>query len=99
MISHSEAIHLEFLEPISAGTVKEILKRSPGIEVMDDPDSFVYPMPINVEGRDEVFIGRIRQDESYSNGVLLWAVSDNLRKGAALNAIQIAENIIDRGLL
>lgn len=99
MVGHSEAIHMEFAGPISATQVRDALSIAPGILVLDDPVSNVYPMAIDAEGKDEVFVGRIREDVSISNGVSMWVVSDNLRKGAALNAIQIAEEILKRNLL
>ena len=99
MISHSEAVHIEFTQPIAPGEVREVLSTFPGIRVLDDPPSNVYPMPIDAEGRDEVLVGRIRQDMSHPKGIAMWIVSDNLRKGAALNAIQIAEEVISRELL
>ena len=99
MVSHSEAVHVEFTHPIGPGEVREILSGFPGVSVVDDPEDAVYPMPVDAEGRDEVFVGRIRQDISHPNGVAMWLVSDNLRKGAALNGIQIAEEVLSRGLL
>ena len=98
-VSHSEAVHVEFSRPISPDEVREVLSGFPGIKVVDDPASNVYPMPIDAAGRDEVFVGRIRQDISHPNGIAMWIVSDNLRKGAALNALQIAEEVVSRGLL
>jgi len=99
MVSHGEAVHIEFRYNMSANVVREILSTAPGVIVLDDPDSNLYPMPVCAEGEDEVFVGRIRQDLSSSTGVALWLVSDNLRKGAALNAIQIAEEVLNRDLL
>ena len=99
MLSHSEAIHIEFAEPVAPDDARGILSAFPGVEVLDDPPANVYPMPIDAAGRDEVFVGRIRQDTSHPNGIAMWIVTDNLRKGAATNALQIAEEIIDRGLL
>jgi aspartate-semialdehyde dehydrogenase len=99
MVSHSEAVHVEFTHPISPDEVREILSGFPGVEVVDDPDGDVYPMPVDAEGRDEVFVGRIRRDISHPNGIAMWLVSDNLRKGAALNGLQIAEEALSRGLL
>jgi aspartate-semialdehyde dehydrogenase len=89
--AHSESINIETEKKITAYEARKILKAAPGVVVMDDPKKGLYPMPIDAEGRDEVFVGRIREDESIKNGLNLWVVSDNLRKGAALNAIQIAE--------
>lgn len=92
--SHSEAVNIETEKKITAKEVKELLSKAPGVKVVDDTKKLEYPMPINVSERDEVFVGRIREDESIPNGVNMWIVSDNLRKGAALNAIQIAEVLI-----
>ncbi len=98
-VSHSAAVHVEFSHPIAPAEVRDILSGFPGVAVVDDPNSSVYPMPIDAEGRDEVFVGRIRRDISHPNGIAMWVVSDNLRKGAGLNAIQIAEEILSRELL
>ena len=99
LVSHSEALHIEFASPMSPAKVREILSSFPGIKVLDDPGTNVYPMPIDAAGKDEVFVGRIRQDVSHPNGIAMWVVSDNLRKGAATNAIQIAEEVLSRDLL
>ena len=99
MVGHSEAIHIEFAGPISPADVREILSNFPGISVLDDPGANVYPMPVDAAGKDDVFVGRIRQDVSHPNGIAMWVVSDNLRKGAATNAIQIAEEVLRRNLL
>ena len=96
-ISHSEAIHIEFTEPMSPDTARRILAEAPGVRVLDDPDISLYPQPWSVAGSDEVFVGRIRQDASHSHGLAMWVVADNLRKGAALNAVQIAETMVERG--
>ena len=98
-VSHSEAVHIEFTHPISPTEVREIVSGFPGVKVVDDPQSNVYPMPIEAAGHDDVFVGRIRQDISHPNGVAMWIVSDNLRKGAGLNALQIAEEVLSRELL
>ena len=98
-VSHSAAVHVEFANPIEPGDVREILSAFPGVSVVDDPHSSVYPMPIDAEGHDDVFVGRIRRDISHPNGIAMWVVSDNLRKGAGLNAMQIAEEILSRELL
>lgn len=98
-VCHSEAIHIEFDRPVSPGEVRETLSAFPGVAVLDDPESSVYPMPVHAEGKDEVFVGRIRRDISHPNGIAMWVVSDNLRKGAALNALQIAEEVLSRELL
>ena len=97
--AHSEAANLEFERPISAAQARDILSRAPGVVVIDDPANGGYPMPIQASGRDEVFVGRIREDSTVPNGLNIWIVSDNLRKGAALNAVQIAEKMIEMGLL
>ena len=96
-IGHSEAVHIEFSEPMSAETVRRILAEAPGVKVLDDPNVSLYPLPWSVAGSDEVFVGRIRSDASHSCGVAMWVVADNLRKGAALNAVQIAEAMVERG--
>lgn len=91
---HSESVYIETEEPIEPEKVKAILAQSEGIIVVDDPKKNLYPMPKDVEGRDEVFVGRIRKDCFVKNGLWLWIVADNLRKGAATNAVQIAECLI-----
>jgi len=97
--SHSESINVEFEKSFELLELVEILKNSQGIIVEDDVQKNIYPMPINAEGKDEVFIGRIRRDFSLESGLNMWVVSDNLRKGAATNAVQIAEEIIREGLV
>ena len=89
--AHSESVNIETERHISSDEARALLRKAPGIIVTDDPSAQVYPMPVHCEGKDEVFVGRIRQDESVPNGISMWVVSDNIRKGAALNAIQIAE--------
>lgn len=84
---------------MSAEEARQILAAAPGVVVLDDPQRSEYPMPLDTEGRDEVFVGRIRRDPSHERGLAMWVVSDNLRKGAALNAVQIAECLINRKLL
>ena len=96
MIGHSEAVHAEFHNPIDLEKSVELLRGFPGIRVVDDPISAMYPMPIDSEGDDDVLVGRIRSDMSCDNSIAFWLASDNLRKGAALNAIQIAEEILRR---
>jgi len=91
---HSEAVYIETKKPISPQKVRELFKKSPGIIVMDEPKNNLYPMPKDVEGKDEVFIGRIRIDPFVKNGLWMWVVADNLLKGAATNAVQIAEELI-----
>jgi len=94
---HSEAVNVEFEKPFSLEKVREFFAGAANLIVMDDPANNVYPMPRNAHGKDETFVGRIRRDESIENGLNLWIVADNLRKGAATNAIQIAESIIRKG--
>ena len=89
--SHSEAVNVEFEKPYDLAELRALLRNSPGIAVQDDPQTGLYPMPINAEGTDDVYVGRIRRDDSVENGVNLWIVADNARKGAATNAVQIAE--------
>ena len=96
---HSESVNIEFELKYDIKKVRTILNKTIGVEVIDDPKKNLYPMPINAEGKDEVFIGRIRRDESVENGLNLWIVSDNLRKGAATNTIQIAEYLIHNNIV
>ncbi|MCD5401073.1 aspartate-semialdehyde dehydrogenase [candidate division NPL-UPA2 bacterium] len=98
-IGHSEAINVQFEEKLSAQEAREILQASPGLKVLDNPQESLYPTPLEVAGKDEVYIGRIREDPSAPHCLNLWVVGDNLRKGAALNTIQIAEEMIRQGLL
>jgi len=98
-ISHSVSVHIELENPISVNEAKDSLRLMPGLQVMDDPANNIYPMPSDVAGKDDVYVGRIRQDASHPNGLAMWVVSDNLRKGAALNSIQIAEEMIERDCL
>jgi aspartate-semialdehyde dehydrogenase len=91
---HSEAINVELNSPLSPQEAREVLAGAPGIVVMDDPEELLYPMPILTEGKDEVFVGRIRVDRSVPYGLNMWVVADNIRKGAATNSIQIAELLI-----
>ena len=93
-IGHSEAINIGTERKLTPGRARELLAAAPGIAVLDDLEKNEYPLPINAAGRDEVFVGRIREDESIANGLNLWVVADNLRKGAALNAVQIAEHLV-----
>lgn len=97
--AHSEAVNIETELPITPEEVRELLMKAPGVIVMDRPQESIYPTPILAEGRDEVFVGRIRKDESVENGIVMWVVSDNIRKGAALNAVQIAESLVKLGLV
>lgn len=93
-ICHAESVNIETEQKLSANDARAILSAAPGIQVYDDPSRNLYPLPIDVVGTDAVFVGRVREDESVPNGLNLWIVADNLRKGAALNAIQIAEELI-----
>ena len=96
---HSESVNVEFRKPYELADVRPLLAAMPGVVVEDDPANNVYPMPINAWGRDEVFVGRIRRDYSVENGLNFWCVSDNLRKGAATNAVQIAQVLLQNGWL
>ena len=98
-ISHSASVHIEFTRPMAVEEATKLLNAMPGITVLGDQDTGEYPMPWDVAGEDDVFIGRIRQDMSHPNGLVMWIVSDNLRKGAALNSLQIAEELGYRGRL
>jgi aspartate-semialdehyde dehydrogenase len=97
--AHSEAIHIETTEKISPQHLRELLMVAPGIVLMDDPAHNRYPLARDATGRDDVFVGRIREDSSHPRGIAMWLVSDNLRKGAATNAVQIAESLVTRGWL
>lgn len=92
--AHSESINIETEKHISARDVMKLMAKAPGVKLIDDPDNKLYPMPIDAEGQDDTLVGRIRQDESINNGISMWIAADNIRKGAALNAIQIAEELI-----
>ena len=96
---HSEAVNAEFYEDFNISEVRSILASTPGVIVQDDPKNNIYPMPILSKGRDEVFVGRIRRDESQPNTLNMWIVADNLRKGAATNAVQIAEFMMEKSLV
>lgn len=96
---HSEAVNIETHKKITAQQVRELLSTAPGVVVVDDPQKCEYPLAIYGDGKDETYVGRIREDISCPNGIDLWIVSDNLRKGAALNAIQIAELLLEKNLL
>jgi aspartate-semialdehyde dehydrogenase len=96
---HSEAVNVEFYEDFKLSEVRSILADTPGVIVQDDPKNNIYPMPINSHGRDEVFVGRLRRDESQPNTLNMWIVADNLRKGAATNAVQIAEFMLEKSLV
>jgi len=96
---HSEAVNVEFAHDFDLADVRELLRQTPGVEVVDDPAQNQYPMPKDSHGRDAVLVGRLRRDETQPNTLNLWIVADNLRKGAATNAVQIAEYLLGRGLL
>jgi aspartate-semialdehyde dehydrogenase len=95
---HSESVNIETEKKITPDEVRQILSKAPGVVVVDNPKKFEYPLAILAAGKDETFVGRIREDESISNGINMWIVSDNIRKGAALNAVQIAEILTQRYL-
>jgi aspartate-semialdehyde dehydrogenase len=96
LIGHSIAVNMEFSQPMSPDEARRILAQAPGVKIMDDPVISLYPQPWSAAGTDEVFVGRIRRDASHPNGLVMWIVADNLRKGAALNAVQIAEEMVKR---
>ena len=96
---HSESINVEFYKPCTVEEVRKVLENAPGVIVKDDPANNVYPMAIDAENKDEVFVGRIRKDDTVESGVNLWVVADNIRKGAATNAVQIAEKVLEMGLI
>ena len=96
---HSEAVTVEFERPMEPEQARDILLRSPGVKVLDEPAVKLYPHPWLATGTDEVFVGRIRKDISNPNGLVMWVVADNVRKGAALNAVQIAEELVNRGMI
>ncbi|MBI3968832.1 MAG: aspartate-semialdehyde dehydrogenase [Chloroflexi bacterium] len=98
-LGHAEAVNVELAEPMDPATARELLRRAPGVEVRDDPRNHVYPLQTHAAGTDPVYVGRIRQDSSHPNGLVMWIVADNIRKGAALNAVQIAELLIQRGAI
>lgn len=97
--SHAEAVWLETEKPISVKTAKDILSKAPGLEIIDEPSANKYPMPLPASGKSTTYVGRIREDLTVKNGLVLWVVSDNLLKGAALNAVQIAELLVDKNLV
>jgi aspartate-semialdehyde dehydrogenase len=96
---HSESINVQLKKDFELETIRKLLNESPGVVVQDNPENNVYPMPIYVAGKNEVFVGRIRKDESQKKTLNLWVVADNLRKGAATNTIQIAEYIVKENLI
>ncbi len=96
---HSESVNVELREDFEEKDIRKILNETPGVTVQDNPDTNTYPMPIYAEGKNDVFVGRIRRDYSQDNTLNMWIVSDNLRKGAATNAVQIAEYLLEKGLV
>ena len=96
---HSESVNLEFERPFELEDARRLMGEMPGVVIQDDPANNVYPMPINAWGKNEVFVGRIRRDFSIENGLNFWCVADNLRKGAATNAVQIAELLLQKGFI
>jgi aspartate-semialdehyde dehydrogenase len=99
MGGHSESVNAEFTRPVSASDARKVLESAPGVVVYDQPSKNIYPMPLLSSGRDEVFVGRLRNDDSIPNTLNMWIVADNLRKGAATNAVQIAEYLYHHGLI
>jgi aspartate-semialdehyde dehydrogenase len=97
--AHSEAVNLQTRKPLGAAAARALLAAAPGIVVVDDPQQGLYPTPLDAEGNDPVYVGRIRDDDTAPNCLNFWVVADNLRKGAALNAVQIAETLVERGQL
>jgi aspartate-semialdehyde dehydrogenase len=97
--AHAESLNVQTREPLGAAAARALLAAAPGIEVIDDPSHGRYPTPLDAEGKDPVYVGRIRDDVTAPNCINFWVVADNLRKGAALNAVQIAEALVERGLL
>lgn len=98
-IGHSESVNIETERKLSVEQVRELLSNFPTVKVVDDPAKGIYPTPIDCVGKNETFIGRIREDITVPNGIEMWIVSDNLRRGAAFNAVLIAERMIEEGLI
>jgi aspartate-semialdehyde dehydrogenase len=96
---HSEAVNIQFENDFDVNEVRQILQNTPGVTVQDNLDTYTYPMPIYAQGKDDVFVGRIRRDESQANTLNMWIVADNLRKGAATNTVQIAEYLVANNLV
>lgn len=96
---HSESVNIEFEKPFTLDEVRALMAQMPGVTIQDDPQNNVYPMPLFAWGKDDVFVGRVRRDETVENGINLWCVSDNIRKGAATNAVQIAQLLLQKGLI
>jgi aspartate-semialdehyde dehydrogenase len=99
LICHSESINIELKKSSDVKEFKEVISKNPNVKVIDSPSEKIYPMPISAQGKDSTFVGRIRKDESKENTFNIWLVSDNLRKGAALNTVQIAESMIKQGII
>jgi aspartate-semialdehyde dehydrogenase len=99
LFAHSQAVHLETADELTADDARNLLMAAPGVALVDEPGASRYPLPREAAGRDEVLVGRIREDASHPRGLAMWVVSDNLRKGAATNAVQIAESLVTRGWL
>ena len=97
--SHSEAVWIETQKPLSVARAKELLAKAKGVVLQDDPEKSLYPMPLDAAEKQATFVGRIRQDLATKNGLSMWVVSDNLLKGAALNAVEIAELLVNKGLM
>jgi aspartate-semialdehyde dehydrogenase len=97
--AHSEAVHVDFTRPMTVAEARRLLCEAPGVIVEDEPHNSRYPTPLAASGRDEVFVGRIRPNDVFDNGLSMWVVADNVRKGAATNAVQIAETLVKRGRL
>jgi aspartate-semialdehyde dehydrogenase len=98
-VGHSEAINLEFEKPITADEARDLLREAPGVSVIDSREPGGYATPVDATGEDDTYVSRIREDATVENGLSLWVVSDNLRKGAALNAVQILETLVERNLV
>jgi aspartate-semialdehyde dehydrogenase len=96
-VGHSEAIHIELERPMTPDEARDLLRNAPGIVVIDEPHQSQYPMPLTTAGTDPVYVGRIRSDPSHPQGLAMWVVGDNLRKGAALNAVQVFELLARNG--
>lgn len=96
--SHSESVWFETEKPVSVNQIREALKKAPGVTLVDDPQNYVYPMPLESAGKDDIYVGRIRKDLANDNGNTLWLTGDQIRKGAALNAVQIGEYLIQNGI-
>lgn len=96
---HSEAVNVEFATEYDLNELRALLAKTPGVQVQDDTENYSYPMPLFAQGKDEVFVGRLRRDESREKALNMWIVADNLRKGAATNTIQIAEYLVAHQLV